>query len=193
LPTGLRLIRLAINGVIARLSLRPCNRLWLPSLYFIMHMCVLKAFSLNLSTVYTRFVAILQLSVVDERAVAVRHARHCSGLVSTTATATFGSPTANPASTVASNSLRLGARVGRPEGSSAWPTPSSSTREFLRMPLLTGRGRDLKKCGNSPYVTFDRLWPALDGTEMADATVQWGTSRPSWLAQLTESVGRWTR
>jgi hypothetical protein len=38
----------------------------LPSLYFTMHMYLLKAFSLNLSTVYTWFVAILQLSVVDE-------------------------------------------------------------------------------------------------------------------------------
>ena len=52
-------------------------------------------------------------------------------------------PSAGAGRPTTNNSLRPGARVGRPAGSSAWgPTPSSSARGFLRTPLLTGAGWD---------------------------------------------------
>ena len=73
-------------------------------------------------------------------------------------------PSAGAGRPVASNSLRPGARVGRPTGSSAWePTPSSSARGFLRTPLLTGVGQDPKNAEilRTPHLTGSgRLWMA---------------------------------
>ena len=92
----------------------------------------------------------------------------------------------------AGNSLRPVARVGRSGGPVAWGlTPNSSTTGFLRTPLLTGSGLD--RCGNSSYATSNMLGPAVDGAETAAGAALRGTRRSSRLAQLTESVGCWSR
>ena len=73
-------------------------------------------------------------------------------------------PSAGAGRPTTNNSLRPGARVGRPAGSSAWgPTPSSSARGFLRTPLLTGAGRDPENAEilRTPHLTGSgRLWIA---------------------------------
>jgi hypothetical protein len=73
-------------------------------------------------------------------------------------------PSAGAGRPTTNNSLRPGARVGRPTGSSAWgPTPRSSARGFLRTPLLTGAGRDPENAEilRTPHLTGSgRLWIA---------------------------------
>ena len=77
-------------------------------------------------------------------------------------------PSAGAGRPAANNSLRPGARVGRPAGHAAWssaggPTPSSSARGLLRTPLLTGAGRDPENAEilRTPHLTGSgRLWIA---------------------------------
>jgi hypothetical protein len=70
---------------------------------------------------------------------------------------------------------------------------SRCTSWSVRRTGCLGADAGLARWGNPSGNPFDGVWSALDGVETYVAAALHGTSRSSWQAQLTASVGCWTR